>query len=431
MFAHPAVRDQLKGLWICACQFDQVPPSMLDLPNLIELHMPSNNIQSLPEFGDMPQLQELNLNYNQLTRIPDSIGNLSSLQSVYLHSNDLESLPPSLNTEHLPQLSTLGLDDNPITSELSTSESESQFSQIRVPATQSLVKNVEEWSSIDSKNIQNNWSKIAEDENVNHFNAWLQRLSATVDAKDGHLRGRITDLLTEMTLLLSEDRIDEARNYLAITQEANSSCSDRIAMTLNQLEQLRIIHSAERDKYSLSQLKALGREMFANDLVMDICVQRAEATKDEGDIEDIEAYLDLQGRVKSELNLQLGHTKMDYRYYSPFSREEVKDAVKAIKETLDDKESVQMFLAKWEPMRCYINNRNPNDIQAITADFEERADNCYSDSGEMDFNTLNTLHTQRDQALYQYYLEKIQQMDDPKKSDTSDRKGKSVMPEYT
>jgi Leucine-rich repeat (LRR) protein len=469
LFTHPAVRAQLTELRISDCQFpfNQVPPSMLDLPNLTTLRIDNSGIQSLPEFGGMPRLQELSLNFNQLTRIPDSIGNLSSLQRVYLFSNALESLPPLLNnehlrqlsivginnnpitqqlntsasrsqfsrirepnTEHLPQRSTIGINSNPITSELNTSASRSQFSQIRVPATQSLMKNVEEWSSIDSQSIQNSWSKIAEDENVNHFNAWLQRLSATIDAKGSHLRGRITDLLTEMTLLLSEDRVDEARNYLAITQEANSSCNDRIAMTLNQLEQLKIVHSAERDKYSLSELKALGREMFANDLVMDICVQRAAATKDEGNIEDIEAYLDLQGRVKSKLNLQLGHTKMDYQAHSPFSREEVKDAVKSIKQTLDDKESVHMFLAKWEPMRCYINNRNPNDIQAITADFEKRADNCYSDSGEMDFNTLNTLHTQRDQAFYQYYLEKIQQMDDPKKSDTSDHKGKSVMPEY-
>ncbi|MEJ2046309.1 MAG: leucine-rich repeat domain-containing protein, partial [Reinekea sp.] len=241
LFAHPAVREQLTGLRISNCQFlfNRIPRSMLDLPQLTALHMYSCNIQSLPEFGDMPRLQELNLSFNRLTRIPDSIGNLSSLQRVYLFSNALESLPESLNIQHLSHLSILGLADNPITSELSTSASSSQFSQIRVPATRSLMNNVEEWSSIDSQSIQYNWSKIAEDENINHFNAWLQRLSATVDAKGGHLRGRITDLLTEMTLLLSEDRIDEARNYLAITQEANSSCSDRIAMTLNQLEQLR------------------------------------------------------------------------------------------------------------------------------------------------------------------------------------------------
>jgi hypothetical protein len=430
LFAHPAVRERLTELRISDCQFDQVPSSMLDLPNLTLLRLHNCGIQSLPEFGDMPRLQELNLSFNRLTRIPDSIGNLSSLQRVYLFSNALESLPASLNIEHLPQLSTIGINDNPITSELNTSTSSSQFSQIRKPATRSLMENVEKWSSIGSKGIQNSWSKIAEDENADHFNAWLQRLSTTVDAKGGRLKRRIADLLTEMTLLLRADRIDEARNYLAITQEANSSCSDRIVMTLNQLEQLRIVHSAERDKYSLSELKALGREMFANDLVMDICVQRAEATKNEGDIEDIEAYLDLQGRVKSKLHLKLGHTKMGFQSLSPFSDREVNAAVQSIKETLDDKESVQMFLARWEPMRCYINNRNPNDIQAITADFEERADNCYSDSGEMDFNTLNTLHIQREQAFYLYYLEKIQQMDDPKKSDSSDPKGKGVMPEY-
>lgn len=52
-----------------------------------------NKLSSSEQIGDLKNLQVLDLNYNQLSELPNSMGNLLDLRFVLLASNRLNSLP--------------------------------------------------------------------------------------------------------------------------------------------------------------------------------------------------------------------------------------------------------------------------------------------------------------------------------------------------
>nr|XP_046193424.1 leucine-rich repeat-containing protein 28 isoform X1 [Oncorhynchus gorbuscha]XP_046193425.1 leucine-rich repeat-containing protein 28 isoform X2 [Oncorhynchus gorbuscha]XP_046193426.1 leucine-rich repeat-containing protein 28 isoform X1 [Oncorhynchus gorbuscha] len=67
------------------------------LPNLIELYLHSNNITCVPEaIGNLSRLQSLDLSDNALQVICPEIGRLRSLRHLRLANNQLKYLPPDL-----------------------------------------------------------------------------------------------------------------------------------------------------------------------------------------------------------------------------------------------------------------------------------------------------------------------------------------------
>ncbi|XP_071256421.1 leucine-rich repeat-containing protein 28-like isoform X4 [Salvelinus alpinus] len=67
------------------------------LPNLIELYLHSNNITCVPEaIGNLSRLQSLDLSDNALQVICPEIGRLRSLRHLRLANNQLNYLPPDL-----------------------------------------------------------------------------------------------------------------------------------------------------------------------------------------------------------------------------------------------------------------------------------------------------------------------------------------------
>eukprot|EP00993_Chasmostoma_nieuportense_P001961 NODE_2797_length_1089_cov_6.939709_g2667_i0.p1 GENE.NODE_2797_length_1089_cov_6.939709_g2667_i0~~NODE_2797_length_1089_cov_6.939709_g2667_i0.p1 ORF type:complete len:342 (-),score=123.66 NODE_2797_length_1089_cov_6.939709_g2667_i0:63-1088(-) len=92
-------------------------PSFKDLVGLEELQLNSNSLNSVPEFGYHPKLNNANLNKNMLTELPEamfSAQNLPELECLEVGSNDLTSVPASLGT--LPKLTKLVLGTNKLTS---------------------------------------------------------------------------------------------------------------------------------------------------------------------------------------------------------------------------------------------------------------------------------------------------------------------------
>ena len=82
-----------------------------DIKNLNLIY---NNLTKLPiEIGALAQLTTLNLAYNKLTHLPVEIGQLAQLTTLYLQNNNLTQVPVEIG--HLTQLHTLYLRDNNIT----------------------------------------------------------------------------------------------------------------------------------------------------------------------------------------------------------------------------------------------------------------------------------------------------------------------------
>ncbi|KAG7222282.1 hypothetical protein INR49_027286, partial [Caranx melampygus] len=79
----------------------------LSLCNLTEVP-----VRELPEFCSLTHLVKVDLSKNQLTCLPDDLGNLVSLQHLDLYNNKLTALPVSFS--QLRSLKWLDLKDNPL-----------------------------------------------------------------------------------------------------------------------------------------------------------------------------------------------------------------------------------------------------------------------------------------------------------------------------
>ena len=66
-------------------------------PFVTIVFLSEKNLTSLPkEIGNLVNLRELDLNYNQLTSLPKEIGSLVNLEELYLDFNQLTSLPKEI-----------------------------------------------------------------------------------------------------------------------------------------------------------------------------------------------------------------------------------------------------------------------------------------------------------------------------------------------
>lgn len=90
-----------------------VPPEIGQLTALMALYLHDNELTALPpEIGQLSSLTELYLNNNQLRALPPEIGQLSALRQLYLWGNFLQVLPPKLG---LTLLEDVILDGNQLT----------------------------------------------------------------------------------------------------------------------------------------------------------------------------------------------------------------------------------------------------------------------------------------------------------------------------
>jgi len=95
-------------------QLVSVPDWLGNLTDLTELDLSFNELTLVPDWlGNLTALTELNLRDNQLASVPESLGNLSALSTLDLSSNQLASVPESLG--NLTALTSLRLNRNRLT----------------------------------------------------------------------------------------------------------------------------------------------------------------------------------------------------------------------------------------------------------------------------------------------------------------------------
>ena len=78
-------------------QVTTIPQEIGNLNNLQELNLSNNQLTTIPqEIGNLINLRYIHLYNNQLTSIPQEIGNLINLQLLYLHNNQLTTIPQEI-----------------------------------------------------------------------------------------------------------------------------------------------------------------------------------------------------------------------------------------------------------------------------------------------------------------------------------------------
>jgi internalin A len=123
-----ARKTQATDLDLSAEDLTELPESIGQLTQLEFLDLAGNQLTELPEsIGQLTQLQSLSLWANQLTELPESIGQLTQLQSLDLWSNQLTKVPESIG--QLTELQSLNLSHNQLTV---LPESISQLAQLQI-----------------------------------------------------------------------------------------------------------------------------------------------------------------------------------------------------------------------------------------------------------------------------------------------------------
>jgi len=81
--------------------------------NIQRLNLDRGNLTKIPEeIGNLANLRSLHLSQNQIREIPTEIGNLGNLRSLYLHNNQIRAIPPAIG--NLANLRELDLSRNQI-----------------------------------------------------------------------------------------------------------------------------------------------------------------------------------------------------------------------------------------------------------------------------------------------------------------------------
>jgi leucine-rich repeat protein SHOC2 len=95
-----------RNLILCGENLTEIPNNIGNYGDLELVRLTANSIDSLPQsIGNLGNLIELHVNCNYLISLPDSISNLSKLKILYLNHNYLLKLPQDIgNLDRLEQL---------------------------------------------------------------------------------------------------------------------------------------------------------------------------------------------------------------------------------------------------------------------------------------------------------------------------------------
>jgi leucine-rich repeat protein SHOC2 len=99
-------RNKCTKLFLQNQQLTMLPDTIGNLSNLTYLNLSGNQLTILPDtIGDLSSLSGLELSENKLIELPNNIGNLSCLHHLSLHDNQLTRLPKNIcNLQHLSSL---------------------------------------------------------------------------------------------------------------------------------------------------------------------------------------------------------------------------------------------------------------------------------------------------------------------------------------
>ena len=85
---------QAKYLIFYDNKFESIPEELAGFKDLKHLDFYKNRLTKIPDFiGDMDNLQQLFLSFNNIEEIPDTLRNLKRLKYFYIHHNELHFIP--------------------------------------------------------------------------------------------------------------------------------------------------------------------------------------------------------------------------------------------------------------------------------------------------------------------------------------------------
>lgn len=376
----PSLPQGLQKLWAYnnwLASLPTLPPGLGDLavsnnqltslpempPALRELRVSGNNLTSLPEMS--PGLQELDVSHNQLTRLPQSLTGLSSAARVYLDGN-----PLSVRT--LQALRDI----------IGHSGIRIHFDMAgpSVPReARALHLAVADWltSAREGEAAQaDRWQAFGLEDNAAAFSLVLDRLRETENfKKDAGFKAQISSWLTQ----LAEDAALRAKTF-AMATEATSTCEDRVTHALHQMNNVQLVHNAEKGEYdnNLQGLVSTGREMFRLATLEQIAREKAGTL---ALVDDVEVYLAFQNKLKESLELTSVTSEMRFFDVSGVTVSDLQAAELQVKTA--ENSGFSKWILQWGPLHSVLERKVPERFNALRekqiSDYEDTYRKLYDE----------------------------------------------------
>ncbi|ENE1503606.1 type III secretion system effector E3 ubiquitin transferase SspH1 [Salmonella enterica] len=323
----------------------------------------NNRLTSLPEMS--PGLQELDVSHNQLTRLPQSLTGLSSAARVYLDGN-----PLSVRT--LQALRDI----------IGHSGIRIHFDMAgpSVPReARALHLAVADWltSAREGEAAQaDRWQAFGLEDNAAAFSLVLDRLRETENfKKDAGFKAQISSWLTQ----LAEDAALRAKTF-AMATEATSTCEDRVTHALHQMNNVQLVHNAEKGEYdnNLQGLVSTGREMFRLVTLEQIAREKAGTL---ALVDDVEVYLAFQNKLKESLELTSVTSEMRFFDVSGVTVSDLQAAELQVKTA--ENSGFSKWILQWGPLHSVLERKVPERFNALRekqiSDYEDTYRKLYDE----------------------------------------------------
>ncbi|EBI4011789.1 type III secretion system effector E3 ubiquitin transferase SspH1 [Salmonella enterica] len=323
----------------------------------------NNRLTSLPEMS--PGLQELDVSHNQLTRLPQSLTGLSSAARVYLDGN-----PLSVRT--LQDLRDI----------IGHSGIRIHFDMAgpSVPReARALHLAVADWltSAREGEAAQaDRWQAFGLEDNAAAFSLVLDRLRETENfKKDAGFKAQISSWLTQ----LAEDAALRAKTF-AMATEATSTCEDRVTHALHQMNNVQLVHNAEKGEYdnNLQGLVSTGREMFRLATLEQIAREKAGTL---ALVDDVEVYLAFQNKLKESLELTSVTSEMRFFDVSGVTVSDLQAAELQVKTA--ENSGFSKWILQWGPLHSVLERKVPERFNALRekqiSDYEDTYRKLYDE----------------------------------------------------
>ncbi|EBH9896115.1 type III secretion system effector E3 ubiquitin transferase SspH1 [Salmonella enterica subsp. enterica serovar Cerro] len=376
----PSLPQGLQKLWAYnnwLASLPTLPPGLGDLavsnnqltslpempPALRELRVSGNNLTSLPEMS--PGLQELDVSHNQLTRLPQSLTGLSSAARVYLDGNPLSERTLQALRDIIGH---------------SGIRIHFDMAGPSVPReARALHLAVADWltSAREGEAAQaDRWQAFGLEDNAAAFSLVLDRLRETENfKKDAGFKAQISSWLTQ----LAEDAALRAKTF-AMATEATSTCEDRVTHALHQMNNVQLVHNAEKGEYdnNLQGLVSTGREMFRLATLEQIAREKAGTL---ALVDDVEVYLAFQNKLKESLELTSVTSEMRFFDVSGVTVSDLQAAELQVKTA--ENSGFSKWILQWGPLHSVLERKVPERFNALRekqiSDYEDTYRKLYDE----------------------------------------------------
>ncbi|EBJ6920738.1 E3 ubiquitin--protein ligase [Salmonella enterica subsp. enterica serovar Cerro] len=323
----------------------------------------NNRLTSLPEMS--PGLQELDVSHNQLTRLPQSLTGLSSAARVYLDGNPLSERTLQALRDIIGH---------------SGIRIHFDMAGPSVPReARALHLAVADWltSAREGEAAQaDRWQAFGLEDNAAAFSLVLDRLRETENfKKDAGFKAQISSWLTQ----LAEDAALRAKTF-AMATEATSTCEDRVTHALHQMNNVQLVHNAEKGEYdnNLQGLVSTGREMFRLATLEQIAREKAGTL---ALVDDVEVYLAFQNKLKESLELTSVTSEMRFFDVSGVTVSDLQAAELQVKTA--ENSGFSKWILQWGPLHSVLERKVPERFNALRekqiSDYEDTYRKLYDE----------------------------------------------------